>query len=30
MAYLRRIYRLPAELEEALVADLWLQGTLGV
>jgi len=30
MAYLRRTYRLPAELEEALVADLWLLGTLGV
>ncbi len=30
MSYLRRIYRLPAELEEALVADLWLAGTLGV
>jgi ribosomal protein L11 methylase PrmA len=30
MSYLRRIYRLPAELEETLVADLWLAGTLGV
>jgi ribosomal protein L11 methylase PrmA len=30
MAYLRRVYRLPAELEENLVADLWLAGTLGV
>jgi ribosomal protein L11 methyltransferase len=30
MSYLRRIYRLPAELEESLVADLWLAGTLGV
>ena len=30
MPYLRRIYRLPAELEESLVADLWQAGTLGV
>jgi ribosomal protein L11 methyltransferase len=30
MPYLRRVYRLPAELEEILVADLWLAGTLGV
>jgi ribosomal protein L11 methyltransferase len=30
MATLRRIYRLPPELEETLVADLWLAGTLGV
>jgi ribosomal protein L11 methyltransferase len=30
MTYLRRIYQLPAELEETLVADLWLAGTLGV
>jgi ribosomal protein L11 methyltransferase len=30
MSYLRRVYRLPAELEESLVADLWQAGTLGV
>ncbi|MBV8199439.1 MAG: 50S ribosomal protein L11 methyltransferase [Acidobacteria bacterium] len=30
MPYLRRVYRLPAELEETLVADLWQSGTLGV
>jgi len=30
MPYLRRVYRLPAELEEPLVADLWQSGTLGV
>ena len=30
MPYLRRVYRLPAELEESLVADLWQAGTLGV
>ena len=30
MATLRRIYRLPPELEDTLVADLWLAGTLGV
>jgi ribosomal protein L11 methyltransferase len=30
MAYLRRVYRLPAELEDSLVADLWQSGTLGV
>jgi ribosomal protein L11 methyltransferase len=30
MSYLRRIYRLPAELVETLVADLWFAGTLGV
>jgi ribosomal protein L11 methyltransferase len=30
MPYLRRIYRLPPELEDRLVADLWLAGTLGV
>jgi ribosomal protein L11 methyltransferase len=30
MSYLRRVYRLPAELEESLVADLWHAGTLGV
>jgi ribosomal protein L11 methyltransferase len=30
MPYLRRVYRLPAELEDALVADLWQAGTLGV
>ncbi len=29
-ATLRRIYRLPPELEDTLVADLWLAGTLGV
>jgi len=30
MPYLRRVYRLNAELEESLVADLWQAGTLGV
>jgi ribosomal protein L11 methyltransferase len=30
MPYLRRVYRLPAEFEETLVADLWQEGTLGV
>ena len=30
MPYLRRVYRLAAELEESLVADLWQAGTLGV
>ena len=30
MSYLRRVYRLPAELEDRLVADLWQAGTLGV
>jgi ribosomal protein L11 methyltransferase len=30
MVYLRRVYRLPAELEESLIADLWQAGTLGV
>ncbi len=30
MAYLRRIYRLPAALEDDLVAELWQAGTLGV
>ncbi|HVR10443.1 MAG TPA: 50S ribosomal protein L11 methyltransferase [Thermoanaerobaculia bacterium] len=30
MPYLRRVYRLPAALEESLVADLWQSGTLGV
>src|SRR5260370_40839377 len=30
MSYLRRVYRLAAELEESLVADLWQAGTLGV
>jgi ribosomal protein L11 methyltransferase len=30
MPYLRRVYRLPAELEDTLVADLWQSGTLGV
>src|SRR5260370_38510494 len=30
MPYLRRVYRLPAELEERVVADLWQSGTLGV
>lgn len=30
MPYLRRVYRLPAELEDTLVADLWQAGTLGV
>jgi ribosomal protein L11 methyltransferase len=30
MPYLRRVYQLPAELEESLVADLWQAGTLGV
>jgi ribosomal protein L11 methyltransferase len=30
MSYLRRVYSLPAELEESLVADLWQAGTLGV
>lgn len=30
MATLRRIYRLPPEIEDTLVADLWLAGTLGV
>jgi ribosomal protein L11 methylase PrmA len=30
MTHLRRVYRLAAELEEDLVSDLWLAGTLGV
>lgn len=30
MPYLRRVYRLAAELEESLVADLWQAGTLGL
>ncbi|HVT15731.1 MAG TPA: 50S ribosomal protein L11 methyltransferase [Thermoanaerobaculia bacterium] len=30
MSYLRRVYLLPAEVEDRLVADLWLAGTLGV
>ena len=30
MSYLRRVYSLPAELEESLIADLWQAGTLGV
>jgi ribosomal protein L11 methyltransferase len=30
MAHLRRVYRLPAALEDDLVADLWQAGTLGV
>ncbi len=30
MSYLRRVYRIPAHLEEALVAYLWQAGTLGV
>ena len=29
-AYLRLTYLLPADLEELFVADLWLEGTLGV
>src|SRR5437016_8257834 len=29
MPYLRRVFRLPAELEEVLVAELWEAGTLG-
>lgn len=30
MPYLRRTYRVPAELEEVVLADLWEAGTLGV
>lgn len=30
MSYLRRVYLLPAEVEDRLVAELWLAGTLGV
>lgn len=29
MKYLRRVYLVPSQLEEALAADLWLAGTLG-
>ncbi|HVR95726.1 MAG TPA: 50S ribosomal protein L11 methyltransferase [Thermoanaerobaculia bacterium] len=28
--YHRRVYHVPAELEETFVSDLWLEGTLGV
>ena len=30
MPYLRRVYRVPAELEEIVLADLWEAGTVGV
>ncbi|HYU30992.1 MAG TPA: 50S ribosomal protein L11 methyltransferase [Thermoanaerobaculia bacterium] len=30
MPYLRRVFLLPPSLEEPFVADLWLEGTLGV
>lgn len=30
MSYLRRTYRLPPDLEEVVLADLWAAGTIGV